>query len=316
MTEVNPQVNRGTSIAVGELLNKSWLRENIKEDTKAAFGGLLTYLDSDPREQMKVSIEDRAKLLDTALQTFTSEDLLQREILLRILELFVMHTIKNAGGEVIFATIDSQVLESLADPIESNRLNRAAMQLSKVTFITNQGEEINPFYRGTFELTELHRNGRIKAHVFNRNGGGLAHSQEFGTLARFSLMKALLGHHCLLARDRKEFYPNGISWIYHTANNWEMGFYFELAVGLTRNYIGNYNRIGASGVEMTREQINIQAGKSLDLKNKYWEFFFAGFADEFGALIISRIRRLIRGGKDVTNLIIQLSKKLDTERGH
>jgi hypothetical protein len=147
MTEVNPQVNRGASIAVGELLNKSWLSENIKEDTKIAFGGLLTYLGLNKENQMIVTTQERARLLDTALQTFTSEDLLQREILLRILELFVMHTIKDDGGDVTFATIDSQVLGSLANPIESDRLNKAAMQLSKVTFVTNQGEEVKPFYR-------------------------------------------------------------------------------------------------------------------------------------------------------------------------
>jgi hypothetical protein len=203
-------------------------------------------------------------------------------------------------------TVNTAMLERLADPESSQDLKRLAEELKNITFTNVLGNEIKVF-KGVYEMTELGEDGRVKAHVVNREGGGGAH-KNLGTLARFSLAKALLGHHLELASQ--EF----ADW--RSTDIRENMAYFTRSVGLNGLYAGNDGRIGASGTEMTEERIDALSGGLLDKENEYWDYFKAGVADAVACSTIKLMRERVGNDQPLENFYIPVPDALDSEADH
>lgn len=289
------------------------MEQNIPPQSAEIFNQMTNdlegYLDQTDQDRQETGMESRANLLDSTLKNFSSINSRDREKILPLIQRFIMEEISVEGegrADDPHITIDTAVLERLADPEKSADLKRYAEKLKEITFITSEADEINLF-RGTYEVTELGEDGSVQAHAVNSEGGGSAHS-NLGTLARFSLFKALLGHH--LELSSKEFSD------WRSTNIKDNLAYFKKRVQLEDFYIGNHGRMGSSGAEMTEARINVQSGGVLDKNELFWDFFQAGSADSLACEAITTMRSKDNGGDSIDNFSMYLPDDLDTEKNN
>jgi hypothetical protein len=260
------------------------------------------FLGRSDEAKLASEIEERAALLETSLLAFTNLNTAQREEALPTLHDFIMQQAKDEDGEQ--AIINTEVLISLADEVESTKLRAGAELLSDQMVATGQNKDGIKFFTGSYEITELNTDGSVKAHVINP---GNTHKEFGGSLAHYSLIKAVLGHHLLLAKDELPDWKD----VGNSANIE----YFEQGVGLPRLYVGNHGRAGGSGISMTKEVRDILAGGVLDNSNTDEPYFMEGEADSFGVKTAIENRDRAQEGLEARRYIF-MPASLDISRSH
>lgn len=268
--------------------------------------------DYDPSlgKRIEMSIPEKAEFLDSSLREFSRLDLNQREAVLPTLYNLIMLT--NKDGNKVIPVIKADVLIHLADKDQTEKLKMAAGLLKDLRF-HNTDARLMQLYRGCYEITELNEDGSIKAHVFDRTNGGYAH-QSMGGLARFSLIKAVLGHHLLIAeKEIPDWHPKGGSIHDNIA-------YFEKRVGIKSSdpdlpaiFIGNHGRMGSSGAEATKEFLEYNSGGVLDESKVESEWFQAGEIDAYACERVGVIKEELSMGKK-PRVIFTLPEILDQAR--